>query len=137
MLEMLTLTMRWLHITSVALIIGGMLYAWLVIVPGAELLAADARSKLAVQSTARFRPLLVAAMGALLVSGIYNILITPGHTPRYHMLLGIKLLLALHVFATSFLLVQKHDDKGKRRMASIAIAGMVIILISAYLRRIF
>ena len=53
------------------------------------------------RAAAAFRPLVLAAIAGLLVSGIYNILSNPGHTVKYHMLLGIKLLLVMHVFAVA------------------------------------
>jgi uncharacterized membrane protein len=53
----------------------------------------------------RFRGWVFAAIAVLLITGIYNYLHTGAHTPRYHILLGIKLLLALHVFASVLLAV--------------------------------
>jgi uncharacterized membrane protein len=39
MFETLGIFMRWLHIASVATLIGGMLYGWLVLVPATAVLA--------------------------------------------------------------------------------------------------
>ena len=129
--------MRWLHIASVATLIGGMLYGWLVIVPAAGCLAAEAREALASRAAARWRPLVLGAMAALLVSGAYNLATNPGHHTVYYILLGSKLLLAAHVFAVGIVLVTKNPEHRGRLMAGAAVSGLIIILISAYLRRTF
>jgi uncharacterized membrane protein len=137
MFEALGIFMRWLHIASVVTLIGGMLYGWLVLVPAAGALAADARKVLAERTAALYRPLVSGAIGALLLSGAYNLLTNPGHHLRYYILLGVKLLLAAHVFSVGILLVTKNPEHRGRLFAGAAISGLIIILISAYLRRTF
>ena len=137
MFEALGIFMRWLHIASVVTLIGGMLYGWLVLVPASGVLAADARKALAERTAARYRQLVFGAIGALLLSGAYNLLTNPGHHLRYYILLGIKLLLVAHVFSVGILLVTKNPEHRGRLFAGAAISGLVIILISAYLRRTF
>lgn len=137
MADVLAVVMRWMHIASVAVLVGGLLYGWMVMRATAETVAPDAAAKLSESAAGRFRPLVFLAVAALFVSGIYNLLTTPGHTTRYHVLLGIKLLLALHVFASAILAMRPGNPKRPRMMASAAISGLLIILISAYLRRIF
>jgi uncharacterized membrane protein len=137
MFETLGICMRWLHIASVATLIGGMLYGWLVLVPATTVLALDARKALYERTAALFRPLVFGAIVALLVSGSYNLLISPGHNVRYYILLAIKLLLVAHVFAVGIVLVTKNPEHRGRLLAGSAISGLLIILISAYLRRNF
>jgi len=137
MAEALNVIMRWLHISSVVTLIGGILFGRLVVWPGLQPLAKDAREPLERAVAGRFRPLVLAAIGGLLISGLYNILSNPGHTPRYHMLLGLKMLLVLHVFAVSVLVTQPRNERRGRMMTGTLISGLVIIAISAYLRRIF
>jgi hypothetical protein len=79
----------------------------------------------------------IAAIAGLLVSGMYNILSSPGHSVRYHIALGIKVLLAVHVFAVSLLIVQPNHPRRARLMTGALLSGFTIILISVYLRRIF
>ena len=129
--------MRWLHIASVVTLIGGMLYGWLVLLPAGNALAADARRMLMDRAIARWRPLVFGTIVALPISGLYNLLSNPGHHARYYILLSIKLLLVLHVFAVGIVLVTKNPEHRGRLMGSAAISGLVIILISAYLRRTF
>ena len=135
--EALNVLMRWLHITSLVVLIGGIVYARAVAAPAFETLARDARSALEEALAARYRFLVFAAISGLVVSGLYNILSNPGHTPRYHMILGIKLLLVLHVFAVAILVVRPRNERRTRMMTGTMISGLVVILLSAYLRRIF
>jgi uncharacterized membrane protein len=137
MFETLGICMRWLHIASVATLIGGMLYGWLVMVPATAVLAIDARKALYQKTAALFRPLVFGAIAALLVSGGYTLMTNPGHNIRYYILLGIKLLLVAHVFAVGIVLVTKNPEHRGRLLAGSAISGLIIILISAYLRRNF
>lgn len=126
--------MRWLHISSVAALIGGMIFGRVAMEGAAKGLSGEARENLLDQAAARYRPLLLAAMAALLISGTYNILTFSGQTPLYHMLLGVKLLLAMHVFAVAFLVSRPHNPRRGRMMAGAAISGLAIIAISASLR---
>ncbi len=137
MFEALGIFMRWLHIASVATLVGGMLFGWLVLVPATAVLATDARKALAAKAATLYQPLVFGAIGALLVSGGYNLATTPGHHTRYYVLLAIKLLLAAHVFAVGILLVTKNPEHRGRLFGGAAISGLAIILISAYLRHTF
>lgn len=120
--------MRWLHIASVATLVGGLFFG--------SLAAATAGAAIE-GAIARFRPWLWTAIIALVLSGIYNVLTTPGHTARYKILLAIKLLLVAHVFAAAILAVRPNNPRRARQMTGAFLSGFVIILISAYLRRIF
>jgi len=135
--DVLGVLMQWLHISSMAILVGGLIYARLAMTPASEALAPEGRDALGERAAAAFRPLTFAAMTGLLVSGLYNVIVTPGHSVRYHALLGVKLLLAAHVFATVLLIVQPKRERRPRLMASACISGLIVILIAAYLRRIF
>ena len=109
----LPLAMRWLHIASVMVLLGGVFYARFVM---GDL-------------GAGFKPVAYAAIGGILVSGIYNFLSKPSFPPHYHAWFGVKILLALHIFAVVLLY------RGKRRaLTGVVISGAVILAISAYLR---
>lgn len=126
--EILLVLMRWLHIAGVALLIGGLWYGWFALRPDQDAMR---------QAWRRYGAVAVTAIVALIASGIFTILAFPRSSPRYHMVLGIKLLLALHVFAVAFLLGAGRTRHPKRAITGAAITGLVIIAISAYLRRIF
>ena len=137
MADVLAVFMRWLHIASVAVLVGGLLYGSMALRATEGAIAADTVEKIGDAAAALFRPRVLAAITALLLSGVYNILTTPGHTTRYYIWLGIKLLLVLHIFASAILGSRPHNPRRGRQWASAGISGLVVIVISAYLRRIF
>jgi hypothetical protein len=109
----LPIAMRWLHLASVIVLVGGIFYARAVIGDLAQ----------------GFRPVAYAAIGGILVSGIYNFLSKAATSTNYQVWFGIKMLLALHLFATTILY------RGKTRLLTgIVIAGALIVAISGYLR---
>jgi putative copper export protein len=134
--DVLTTLMRWLHLSSVAALIGGILYARFVIAPSESFLPGEAHLKLDERAAAHFRPVVFTAISCLLVSGVFNLLTHPGHSSLYHALLGVKFLLALHVFAVAILIAQPGNKKRNRQMFGAAISGLTVILISNYLRGI-
>ena len=133
MFEALGIFMRWLHLASVATLVGGMIYGWLVLVPAAGVLTEQARKALVDKTAALYRPLVFTAIPALLISGGYNLATNPGHHVRYYILLSLKLLLVAHVFAVGIVLVTKNPEHRGRLFGGAAISGLAIILISAYL----
>jgi cytochrome bd-type quinol oxidase subunit 2 len=135
--DLLSAIMRWLHISSMAALLGGFLYARLAMTPASRALAPDGNEALGERAAAAFRPLAFAAMAGTLISGFYNILTSPGHSARYHMLLGIKLLLVAHLFVATILIVRPHCQRRPRLMTSAFLSGLAIVLIAAYMRRIF
>ena len=116
----LGLCMRWLHVTSVVLLIGGVYYA-----------LRTSRSL-----SPAFGSTIYAAIAGVLISGLYNFFMKPAYPPRYHMWFGIKVLLALHILAASILLVRRAQGTvdQSRRMRGIMISAAVVIAISGYLR---
>ena len=133
--EVLNMAMRWLHISSVAILVGGFIFGRLVMDASAGTIPMDSREPCAQRAAALFRPLAIGAMTALLVSGIYNVLYNPGHTVKYHILLTVKLLLVAHIFSTAILVTKPTHPRRRRLMTGAAISGLLVIAISAYLRR--
>lgn len=132
---------RWLHIASAVALVGGIVYARLAATPAMNVIPADARNRLAEAFGARFRRLAISAVVALLVSGLYRFMLSPFRERPYHMIFGIKVLLALHVFAVAILLVTPASSPEKlarrpRMMTGVIISGLAIIALSAYLRLI-
>ena len=134
--DILTAVMRWLHLSSVATLVGGLLYARFVIAPSENVLPLEEQVKLNDRAAVKFRPLVFTAMACLVLSGVYNYLTKPGHSALYHALFGIKILLALHVFAVSILIAQPGNKRRNRQMIGAVISGLTIILISNYLKGI-
>jgi len=136
MTDALNVIMRWLHISSVVVLVGGVLYARLVIVPALVSLPTQDQETLGDAMAARYRSLLYLAMLFLLGTGIYNFVMNLGRGPLYQALLGIKLLLVLHFFAVGTLIVKPKNAKRARQMTGIVISGLIIIAISAVLRQL-
>lgn len=129
--------MRWMHIASMALLVGGAAFLKLIVAPG---IARSAEQEaLASRFAAGLKPLVFAAIVGILGSGIFNFFARPGHTKYYHMLFGIKMLLVAHVFASALLMVKSGVSEKHffRRATGVFVSGVAVILISAYLRRIF
>src|SRR5947209_7469813 len=110
----LPLAMRWLHISSVVILLGGVFYARMVVGDIGK----------------RFKPLAYAAIGGILVSGTYNFLSKSKFPPHYHAWFGVKILLALHVFAVMIL----YREGKTRSLTGVVISGALILAISAFLR---
>ena len=134
--EILTAIMRWVHISSVVTLIGGIVYARFVMIPAAASLAPDARTALDEGAAKHFRPLVFVAIAGVLLSGIFNYLSKPGHSVLYHALFGVKMLLALHVFSVAILATAPHNPRRARQLFGAAISGLAIVLIAAYLKGI-
>ena len=132
----LALLMRWTHVISVITLLGGFVYARLVLAPALAALPGTERRTLGDEAAARFRPILIAVVFTVLGSGLYNYLTKGVYPPGYHMWMGIKLLLVLHVLATALLYAMSGGDEAKRnrRATGIIISGVAIVLISGWLR---
>ena len=136
--------MQWMHVLAAAVLVGGAVYARLGVTPALAELEAEARAKVLGTLVARIRPIALAAVGAVLLSGLWNLVTNfSGKPAAYHMALGVKLLLALHVMAMAFLLAvppganPARDARRPRLLAGMAVSGVLILLLSAYLRRGF
>jgi hypothetical protein len=109
----LPIAMRWLHIASGIVLLGGIFYARMVVG----------------EMSAGFKPWIYGAIGGILASGLYNFLSKSSTSTNYQVWLGIKVLLALHIFASAILY------RGKKRSLTVmVIFGALIVAISSYLR---
>lgn len=124
--ELPGILMRWLHLGSAALLAGGLFYARFL--AQGRLTAAPARLRLWISGS----------VAGLTASGIYSLQAASGHSRYYYIWLMIKLLLALHVFVSAALAIGAADQaQARRRTASAAISALLVMLIAAYLRRIY
>lgn len=128
--------MRWIHIVSVVTLIGGFIYARFVFAPTVAAAAPEESSRLTAAAQSAFRPLLFVVIATVLISGIYNYATKTSYPPGYHMWMGIKLLLVLHIISSAILDTVRAPNPGKRRRTElwIVITGLVTIAIANYLR---
>jgi len=127
---------RCLHIGSAVFLVGAAMYGRWMVTPAAGSLEADGRQKLNDGLAAAFRPAALVAILALAASGLYNLMTKQAVPSSYWMWFGVKALLALHIIAVSLLLGKTgvDGDKRGRWMTGIAMSGLAIMAISAYLR---
>ena len=118
---------RWVHISSAVILIGGACYA--------AFLARQEKLKGAPWTVGQVLPFIV----AILLAGIYQLMSKmKGTPPAYHAIFGIKFLLVMHVAAVMLISAKPDvtDDKRARLLTGAAISGLVILLLSATMRSI-
>jgi hypothetical protein len=131
---------RFLHLASVILLLGGVVYARQVATPTLNTLPDELRKCAAGEAQNRYRATLFVLLILIVGSGLYNFFTGPKHGQTYQIWFGIKMLLVAHIIATAILwAISPYGDvtvegSSKRRLLSIAISGLVVVLISAYLR---
>lgn len=138
----LHLIFRFIHIACVILFLGGVFYARQVLVPTLNALPESARAEAAVRAQAQFRTTLFILLALIIASGLYNFFsyTGPAHSERYQIWFGIKMLLVAHILSAAILWVtSRYGDvnvsgKPKRRLLGIAVSGLIVVFISAYLR---
>src|SRR6185437_8034832 len=111
------------HIICAALLIGGAL-AWQF---------ASARMKVD-DAIASWKPIAITAIAGLLATGVYNFINRPVKSPTFHMLFGIKMLLALHVFVVTIIATRANNERRSRQLLGVVISGILILIISVAFR---
>ena len=128
--------MRWIHISSVITLIGGVLFWRFVMDPSTKKISPEDYRELEEGAAEHFRPVVYGAMATLVVSGAFNYLTKGPMSTPYHVLIGVKLLLVLHVLSALILATAKNNARRGRQLFGAAISGLVIVLISAFLKGI-
>jgi uncharacterized membrane protein len=128
--------MRWIHIVSVVTLIGSYIYARFVLAPAIASAAPAQQNALAAAVQAAFRPILFTVVATILISGIYNYATKTSFPPGYHMWMGIKLLLVLHILSSAIVDSARapNPEKSSRTALWIVITGLAAIAIANYLR---
>lgn len=139
------LIMRWAHIFAAVIAVGGAIFLRFVLMPSAQASLDDAaHARLRSALIGRWQKFVHTCVLLFLVSGFYNYLAITRFEhegqPLYHMLFGIKFLLALAVFALAVALTSLKSWSEKLRSNSrmwlvvlVALAAAVI-LVSGYMR---
>jgi putative copper export protein len=144
-MDWLYLISRWLHITAAVAGLGGIFFLVLVLVPA--LRQVPEAGPVADAARHRFKRVAHTAIGLLLLTGIYNYLVVAapkiqaaGIGKSYHPVIGAKILLALVFFTISLLLLKPvpamHAQRA-RWLGVNAVLGLIILLLGAYLRRLW
>jgi len=133
---------QWVHVSAAVIGIGGMGFMLLVLFPSVGVLNDEQRALLLKYVLGRFRWVTWSVIALLLASGLYNIrLVWLVPWGPYWKFLTIKIVLALIIFIIVLFLtiplgIFRKFRERRQLWLSIAFGlGMVVILISAYLRR--
>lgn len=133
---------QWVHLSAAVIGVGGMAFMLLVLFPSAGLLDEEQRDRLLKAALGRFRWVSWSVMILLLASGLYNVkLVWLVPWGPYWTFLSIKIVLALAIFVIILCLtipLKIFAGFRERRKQWLYVAlglAMIVILISAYLRR--
>ena len=132
----LAVCIRWIHIASVVTLLGGFIYARFVLAPVLAAFSGSERHSLGKRTIAGFSPLLYTALFTVVASGAYSYATKASYPPHYHMWMGIKLLLVLHIAAVAIIYTVRDVDESKtnRSLTGLVISGLIVIAIASYLR---
>ncbi len=134
---------QWVHLSAAVLGVGGIAFLHIILLPSGRALSPDHRDAFLKTVMAKFRWVSWSAIALLFLSGLYNVKQSYWEAPwgRAWTLLTIKIVMALFVFTIALALSLPFkflDWFRSRRQMWLAIAltlAMIVILISAYLRR--
>ncbi len=140
----LDIVFRIVHILTAIVLLGGAIYLRCVVTPAAAELPESEQEALRARLRARWKKIVAICVGLLLLSGFYNYLQVqaPSHQgqPKYHMVLGIKILLGLVVvFISQALLGRAAAFEGMRRNAPrwlsiLIVLGVIVVSIGSALK---
>jgi putative copper export protein len=139
-----TFVSRWLHIVAAVAAAGGAIFMKLALHPAAETLPEEPRRALKEAVRSRWAKVVMIAITVLLATGLFNFITIVKRydfagTP-YHMVFGIKFLLAMIIFFLASVLVGRSDlAKRAREKAgswlTLLVALIVVLLaLSSFLK---
>lgn len=143
--EMLvTLFMRWIHIGTAIVLVGGLVFYQFVFVPIAnKILSDDERERLREPLMRRWKLFIHPPIVLFLISGFYTyaFVTSSQHEGQalYHALFGIKFLLALGVFALGIMLTStmKWSEQIRSKQALwtlLLLLATAVVLIAGFMR---
>jgi uncharacterized membrane protein len=134
---------QWIHLMAAVLVLGGMGFVLLALIPSLRVLNGKQRDAFLNAVAIRFRWVTWSAVALLLLSGLYNVRRFYWEEPwgRAWTYLSVKIALSFALFAIVLALtipLRVREPFHARRRAWLLVAfvlGVVVVLISAYLRR--
>lgn len=134
-MNILDIVMRYLHIVSAILAVGGMSYVLICLLPSMRLVDETFQAALLELTSRRFNRLLQLAIAGLLISGVYNWMrlaeVYKAMGPVGNALIGTKVLLALVMFVIAWGRAIGLIQGGRPRMwlmINVHLAAIVILL---------
>lgn len=142
-MEFLTVISRIVHVATAIVLVGGSVFTLLVLIPAAKMIPAETEQTLRKAVTSRWKRFVHLGVLLFLISGFYNYYLAferHDGDGTYHMLMGIKMLLAFGVFFLASALVGRssalepiRQNRG-RWLTVIVAASLVIVTIAGYLK---
>jgi len=133
---------QWIHLSAAVVGVGGMGFLLVVLLPSARVLTPEQRDVLLQAVGGKFRWVSWTVIILLVVSGLYNVsLVWEAPWGRYWQMLTVKIALAVVVFLISlgltlpFKFLEPIRARRKHWLTAAFAVALVVILISAYLRR--
>lgn len=134
---------RIVHVSTAIVLVGGSAFTLMVLLPSAKQLSEEAHQQLAAAINGRWKKFVHGGIALFLLSGFYNYMqampLHKGDGP-WHMLMGIKMLLAFVIFFLASALVGRSQkmagmraNKGKWLTVIVVLAAIVVSL-SGYLK---
>lgn len=140
-MEWLDLLMRWLHMVSVAVVLGSTALLGLVLAPTLKGISEESRRPLAQGIKTRLKILVHSGVAGILLSGLYNThQAWKTSLSPYPAVYLVKVLLALAVLAVALFAFSDRSGGGSpsylpSRWLPLGLGlGLVVIALSAYLR---
>jgi uncharacterized membrane protein len=140
----LSLVFRWLHIGPAIVLVGGTAFMLFVLLPAAKELPDAEHQKLRAAVLKRWKQFVHVGIGLFLISGFYNYLAIQGPLHKgdgmYHMLMGMKMLMALGVFGIAEIMVgrsklaDKFRQNSSKYLAINLTLAVAILMLSGFLK---
>lgn len=143
-MEILPLVFRWLHIGPAIVLVGGTAFMLFVLLPAAKEIADEEHLKLRAAVLKRWKRFVHAGIALFLISGFYNYIVVQAPLHKgdglYHALMGIKMLMAIGVFALAEIMVGRSKlaeqlrQNSSRFLAINLTLAVAILLLSGFLK---
>ena len=140
----LPLLMRWIHVGTAIVVVGGLIFYRLVFVPVAErILSEEERERLHEPLMRRWKMYIHPPIILFLISGFYNFIFVTSALHQgqrvYHALFGLKFLLALGIFALLIIMTSTMDWSQKLRKnqalwSVLIVLTAVVVLLGGYMK---
>ena len=142
-ISLLALAMRWMHMLAAIVAVGGSIFIRFVLMPVADkALSDEEHARLREPLMRRWKMFVHLCILLFLVSGFYNfgVAFAAGPPWEYHMLFGIKFLLAIAVFFLAVALTsrkawsQPMRDKPRRWLALLVLLAVLTVMVGGVLK---
>lgn len=138
LIKLLDILLRWIHVMSVIVLLGGSFFLRFVLMPAAKVLPDVEQGALQQRLGIRWKRLVTMMVALIFLTGLYNFFARIRSVklePTYHMLFGLKFLLAMIVFTIASALVGRskafervREHAGLWITINLAIAATIIFI---------